>query len=205
MAVRYDTAAPQFKYLGGAVRETRFMFDIFGRDEHRTLVNRHLAQIADMATVRRIHLRKRQRTFLNGKVKVVSSIPASRTELDHAKPTLDDRAFGRPRATEVAVIRDGRALDDIQHNMLVKATAFRDSHILDVQNMDELEAAVNSGNFARAMWCGERACEDAVKERTSASSRCMPFDQTPMGDHCVCCGKKFAKGEGRVIYFAKAY
>ncbi len=96
-------------------------------------------------------------------------------------------------------------LDDIQHNMLLKATAFRDSHIVDVADMDELKAAVDSGNFARTMWCGARSCEDAVKERTSASSRCMPFDQTPVGDRCVCCGKKLSKGEGYTIYFAKAY
>ena len=51
------------------------------------------------------------------------------------------------------------------------------------------------------MWCGDRACEDKIKELTNASSRNMPFDQTPIGDTCVCCGKKAHK----LIYFAKAY
>ena len=57
------------------------------------------------------------------------------------------------------------------------------------------------GGFARAMWCGDRACEDKIKELTAASSRNMPFDQTPIGDTCVCCGKKADK----LIYFARAY
>ena len=100
-------------------------------------------------------------------------------------------------------------LADIQKNMLEKARAFRDSHILTVANMDELTAAVNSGNFAKAMWCGDRACEDKVKEMTSASTRVMPFDQTPVGTKCVCCGKNLLKEDGttdgKVIYFAKAY
>ncbi|MEG0902431.1 MAG: proline--tRNA ligase, partial [Clostridia bacterium] len=57
------------------------------------------------------------------------------------------------------------------------------------------------GGFAKAMWCGERACEDKIKEEAGASSRNMPFDQQPIGDTCVCCGKKAEK----LIYFAKAY
>ena len=81
-------------------------------------------------------------------------------------------------------------LDVIQKNMLEKARAFRDSHIVVTADMNELTAAVNSGNFAKAMWCGDRACEDKVKEMTSASTRVMPFDQTPFGDTCVCCGRK---------------
>ena len=58
-----------------------------------------------------------------------------------------------------------------------------------------------SGGYAKAMWCGDQACEDEIKDRFSASSRCMPFDQTPIGETCVCCGKPAKK----VIYFAKAY
>ena len=57
------------------------------------------------------------------------------------------------------------------------------------------------GGYAKAMWCGEQACEDEIKDRFGASSRCMPFDQTPIGETCVCCGKPAKK----VIYFAKAY
>jgi len=92
-------------------------------------------------------------------------------------------------------------LDDIQKNMLLKAKTFRDSHIVICTNMDELEKAVNEGNFAKTMWCGSPECEKAIKEKTAASSRAMPFDQTPVGDKCVCCGKKAEK----LIYFARAY
>ena len=91
-------------------------------------------------------------------------------------------------------------LDEIQANMLSIARDFRDAHTKDVTNLDELGEQVNSG-YARAMWCGEQACEDAIKEKFNASSRCMPFDQTPFGETCVCCGKPAHK----VIYFAKAY
>ena len=51
------------------------------------------------------------------------------------------------------------------------------------------------------MWCGDRACEDAVKERTGATARCMPFKQEQVGDKCVVCGKK-AK---HMVFWARAY
>ncbi len=92
-------------------------------------------------------------------------------------------------------------LDEIHDNMYAKALAFRDSHVKTVSNMDELKDAVDGGNFALTMWCGDRECEDKIKEVAGASSRNMPFDQTPCGDKCVCCGKKAVKK----IYFGKSY
>ena len=93
-------------------------------------------------------------------------------------------------------------LDDIQKTMYDQAKKFRDERTTEVHNMDELGKAVENG-FAKAMWCGGRECEDAIKEKFNASSRNMPFDQAGarFGDTCVCCGKKAEK----VMYFAKAY
>ena len=63
-----------------------------------------------------------------------------------------------------------------------------------------LEEGVKNG-FVRAMWCQDRECEEAIKEKTGATTRCMPFDQSAIGDVCVHCGKP-AKA---LTYFAKAY
>ena len=76
------------------------------------------------------------------------------------------------------------------------------SHIKKVNGMDELRDAVNTGNFALAHWCGDTACEDAIKADMQATSRNMPFDQTGSEKgKCVCCGKK----SKHLIYFGKAY
>ena len=93
-------------------------------------------------------------------------------------------------------------LEDIQKTMFRQAKEFRDARTKTVHNMEELESAVQDG-FAKAMWCGEQACEDEIKEKFNASSRNMPFDQegNTFGDTCVCCGRKARK----VMYFAKAY
>ncbi len=94
-----------------------------------------------------------------------------------------------------------KLLADVHENMYLKALKFRDERIEQVKNMKELERVVNEGKFALAMWCGDRACEDKIKEQMQASSRNMPFDQTPIGTKCVCCGKKATKK----IYFGRAY
>lgn len=92
-------------------------------------------------------------------------------------------------------------LEEIHNNMYQKSKEFLESHIVECSNMEELESAVNAQNFVKAMWCGEKECEKAVKAATAATSRVMPFDQTPTGDKCVCCQKHAEK----VIYFARAY
>ena len=91
-------------------------------------------------------------------------------------------------------------LEDIQQSMYAIADRFKLEHTKDVHTLEELVLQVNGG-YARAMWCGEKACEDTIKQQTGATSRNMPFDQTPIGDSCVCCGKDADK----VMYFAKAY
>ena len=55
--------------------------------------------------------------------------------------------------------------------------------------------------FIRAMWCGDRACEDTIKEKLSVTSRCMPFAQEEISDTCVCCGKPAKK----MVYWGRAY
>ena len=53
-----------------------------------------------------------------------------------------------------------------------------------------LDIAKNQPGFIRAMWCGDEACENAIKDETGGvKSRCIPFDGEPVGDVCVCCGK----------------
>ncbi|MBD5080519.1 MAG: proline--tRNA ligase [Ruminococcaceae bacterium] len=73
----------------------------------------------------------------------------------------------------------------------------------DCTNMDEIIQKLNENGdgFVRAMWCGDEACEDKVKEVTGVGSRCIPFEQKELSDKCVCCGKP-AK---QMVYWGKAY
>ncbi len=57
--------------------------------------------------------------------------------------------------------------------------------------MDELlDIAENRPGFIKAMWCGDVACEETIKEKTGGvKSRCIPFVEDHLSDVCVCCGK----------------
>ena len=72
-----------------------------------------------------------------------------------------------------------------------KAAANMDAKTYDCKSIEEIiSARAEKGEgFVRAMWCGEEACEDEVKEKTGVGSRCIPFAQENLSDVCVCCGK----------------
>ena len=93
-------------------------------------------------------------------------------------------------------------LDKIQVEMLERARAHRDTHTYVATNMDELQEILdNKPGFVKAMWCEEQACEDIIKEKFSATSRCMPFEQETLAETCVCCGKPAKK----MVYWGRAY
>ncbi|WP_167957129.1 proline--tRNA ligase [Anaerosporobacter faecicola] len=93
-------------------------------------------------------------------------------------------------------------LETMQHDMLERARAHRDAHTYEAHSMEEFtDTVAKKPGFVKAMWCGDQACEDEIKEKTGATSRCMPFKQEHISDTCICCGKK-AKA---LVYWGKAY
>ena len=95
-----------------------------------------------------------------------------------------------------------KTLETMQKEMLERARAHRDSHTYTAETYDEFKDIIaNKPGFVKAMWCGDQACEDKIKEETTATSRCMPFKQEHISDVCVCCGRP-AKA---MVYWGKAY
>lgn len=93
-------------------------------------------------------------------------------------------------------------LSEIQTALLEKARALRDEKTYSAVTLEEFTQVVeNTPGFIKAMWCGNQACEDQVKEKTGATARCIPFQQEKLADHCLCCGKP-AK---HMVYWGKAY
>lgn len=96
----------------------------------------------------------------------------------------------------------GEVLKAMQADMLERARRHRDSHTFEAVNYEEFKKTVaDKPGFVKAMWCGDQECERRIKEDTSATSRCMPFEQTILSDVCVCCGRP-AK---TLVYWGKAY
>ncbi|MGN0621464.1 MAG: proline--tRNA ligase, partial [Porcipelethomonas sp.] len=96
-----------------------------------------------------------------------------------------------------------KKLQAVHDGIFKKALENRENRTYSCTSMDEIIKALGEkgDGFVKAMWCGEEACEDEVKEKTGVGSRCIPFDQEQISDKCVCCGKP-AK---HMVYWGKAY
>lgn len=93
-------------------------------------------------------------------------------------------------------------LEDIQESLFNKALNHMKERIGTAYSFEEFEDIIKTKQgFIKAMWCGDRKCEEMVKEKTGATSRCIPFEQEHLADKCFCCGGQ-AK---QMLYWAKAY
>ena len=93
-------------------------------------------------------------------------------------------------------------LEAVRAGLYEKALARREEMTYSAKTLEELkDLAEHKPGFIKAMWCGDLACEEALKEEAGVTSRCIPFEQEQLADTCVCCGKP-AKA---MVYWGKAY
>ena len=94
-------------------------------------------------------------------------------------------------------------LEEVRTGIYQKALENRENRTYSCTSLDEIKSMLEEkgDGFVKAMWCGDEACEDKVKELTGVGSRCIPFEQEQLSDKCVCCGKP-AKC---MVYWGKAY
>ena len=93
-------------------------------------------------------------------------------------------------------------LEAVRDGLYQKAIDRRAAMTFTARDYAELKnIADNKPGFIKAMWCGDRECEDKLKDELGITSRCIPFDQEHLSDTCVCCGKP-AK---HMLYWGKAY
>ncbi len=93
-------------------------------------------------------------------------------------------------------------LDDIQQSMYNKAKAYREEHITRADSLEEFEKLLDEkGGFVSAHWDGTAEAEDAIKEKTKATIRCIPLNNPQEPGKCIFTGKPSVQ---RVL-FARAY
>ncbi len=93
-------------------------------------------------------------------------------------------------------------LADIQQGLFDKAKTYRDEHITKADNWDDFVKLLDEkGGFIAAHWDGTAETEDLIKEKTKATIRCIPLDNTVENGVCILSGKPSTQ---RVL-FARAY
>ncbi|HBY58012.1 MAG TPA: proline--tRNA ligase [Candidatus Atribacteria bacterium] len=93
-------------------------------------------------------------------------------------------------------------LDKIQVNLLEKAKKFLQENIREVSDYSEFKEVIEKKKgLIKTHWCGNKDCEDKIKEETKASIRCIPFEQEEISGKCIYCGNE----SSTLVYFARAY
>jgi len=93
-------------------------------------------------------------------------------------------------------------LDNIQENLFIRAKKFLEENIREASDYNEFKKIIQKQRgLIKTYWCGNKDCEDKIKEETKASIRCIPFEQEKASGKCVYCGEE----SSTLVYFARAY
>ncbi len=78
----------------------------------------------------------------------------------------------------------------------------RERRTFTAASMEEImDFTAHQSGFLKTMWCGDLACEMAMKDQAGLSSRCMPFEQEHLSDVCPICGRPAKE----MVIWGKAY
>ncbi|MCH5353656.1 MAG: proline--tRNA ligase [Acutalibacter sp.] len=126
-------------------------------------------------------------------------------DLEQNQCVLVRRDTGEKQFTSLDGLSDTieKTLVSLHNDMYQRAQENLASKTFIAHNYEEfLDIAKNKPGFIKAMWCGDSACEDKIKEDTGGvKSRCIPFEEEHISDVCACCGKP-AK---HMVYWGKQY
>jgi prolyl-tRNA synthetase len=93
-------------------------------------------------------------------------------------------------------------LDRVQANLYQRALTYREAHSGRADTAEEFRRLLREQpGFILAHWCGDPACEAALKAETGATIRCIPFGEAPAQGVCVYDGKP----SNQRVLFARAY
>ena len=95
------------------------------------------------------------------------------------------------KTTDDLVKKVEELLDDIQKSLYEKALKNREDNTHTATTLEEMEKIINTKpGFIKAMWCGNKECEEKIKEIKGIKSRLIPFEEEHVSDKCVACGKE---------------
>ena len=94
-------------------------------------------------------------------------------------------------------------LDEIQDNIYRKALEKRDANIRKCDSWEEFKTEIQKGGFLLCHWDGTAETEQAIKDETKATIRCIPVDSVVCEEE----GKDIYSGKPskRRVVFAIAY
>ena len=113
----------------------------------------------------------------------------------------DNRAKAPVTRAQLAA-RVSQLLREIQQALFDRARQFLDDRTTRIDSYDEFKQTMEGRpGFVMAPWCGQAACEAAIKADTQATIRSLPMNGADVTGQCVRCDAPAREA----AYFAKAY
>ncbi len=123
-------------------------------------------------------------------------------DLQKGQMILARRDTGEKKAVRLDdILSVQKTLEDIQKNLLEKATGEREALIKEAKTKDDFKKQIENKKMVLAYWCETKGCEEKIKEETTATSRVIPFGQKKTKSKCIYC----SEAAEQKTYFAKAY
>ncbi len=125
-------------------------------------------------------------------------------DMEQGQAVLARRDTSSKRAVKLTDLAQevSRELQEIQSNLLSRATEWLKANVRAADTYDELKTIIASkGGVVQARWCGASACEEKVKQETGAKIINIPLGQAGGAGACVLCGAAGAS----IANFAKSY
>ena len=116
-------------------------------------------------------------------------------ERDLQNSTLEiarrDTLTKETKSLEAAEEYIAKLMSEIQENIYKKALDFREANMRKCDSWEKFKEEIRKGGFLLCHWDGTAETEQAIKDETKATIRCIPVDS------CVC------EEEGKCIYSGK--
>jgi prolyl-tRNA synthetase len=94
-----------------------------------------------------------------------------------------------------------KQLSEMQDDLFRNAKKFLDSSTVEAKDWKQFREAIEGRKLVYCYFCNTPKCEQSIKEETTATSRCIPFEQKHAEGKCAKCGTKTKTK----AYFAKSY
>lgn len=124
-------------------------------------------------------------------------------EKGHVEVARRDTLTKQFIALDEVVDESVNLLDAIQKNLYQRAFDYRTEHTTEVSTFEEFKEVLETkGGFISALWDGTEETEEAVKDATKATIRCIPLVNDPVTEGVDMFSGKPAKFK---VLYAKAY
>jgi len=94
-----------------------------------------------------------------------------------------------------------KILENMQKDLFDKAKKRMENSIVEVNSKEDFEKALKNKKLIKMNWCGETNCEEEIKEKTGATTKCVLLKKEKFSGNCPFCSKKAVE----VMYFGRSY